>query len=29
VNGRPCMIEARHIMRSERDWDRFMRFMER
>jgi len=29
VNGKPAKIEARHIMRSSRDWDRFMRFMER
>ncbi|KAG0449607.1 hypothetical protein HPP92_027289 [Vanilla planifolia] len=29
VNGRPSKIEAKHIMRSPREWDRFMRFMER
>eukprot|EP00250_Pteridium_aquilinum_P001549 c11745_g1_i1 orf=190-771(+) len=29
VNGKPAKIEARYIMRSEKDWDRFMRFMER
>ena len=29
VNGRPARIEAKYIMRSPKDWDRFMRFMER
>ncbi|GJP66087.1 hypothetical protein CLOP_g23007, partial [Closterium sp. NIES-67] len=29
INGKPAGIEARYIMRSEREWDRFMRFMER
>eukprot|EP00271_Cylindrocystis_brebissonii_P012096 TRINITY_DN30183_c0_g1_i1.p1 TRINITY_DN30183_c0_g1~~TRINITY_DN30183_c0_g1_i1.p1 ORF type:complete len:201 (-),score=34.50 TRINITY_DN30183_c0_g1_i1:487-1089(-) len=29
VNGKPARIEAKHIMTSLRDWDRFMRFMER
>lgn len=29
VNGKPAKIEARHIMRNTRDWDRFMRFMEK
>ncbi|MCO5579132.1 hypothetical protein L7F22_032984 [Adiantum nelumboides] len=29
VNGKPSRIEARYIMRSTKDWDRFMRFMER
>nr|AYH52946.1 photosystem II reaction center PSB28 [Hymenophyllum caudiculatum] len=29
VNGKPAKIEARYIMRTIRDWDRFMRFMER
>lgn len=29
VNGKPAKIEARYIMRSVKDWDRFMRFMER
>eukprot|EP01018_Ginkgo_biloba_P014181 Gb_39548 [translate_table: standard] len=29
VNGKPSRIEARYIMRNPRDWDRFMRFMER
>ncbi|ESR56967.1 hypothetical protein CICLE_v10022322mg [Citrus x clementina] len=29
VNGRPSRIEAKYIMRSPREWDRFMRFMER
>lgn len=29
VNGKPAGIEARYVMRSLREWDRFMRFMER
>ncbi|KAL3517745.1 hypothetical protein ACH5RR_020334 [Cinchona calisaya] len=29
VNGKPAGIEAKYIMRTPRDWDRFMRFMER
>lgn len=29
VNGKPSRIEAKYIMRSPREWDRFMRFMER
>jgi photosystem II protein len=29
MNGKPSKIEARYIMRNEREWDRFMRFMER
>lgn len=29
VNGKPTGIEAKYIMRSPREWDRFMRFMER
>ncbi|KAL9318223.1 hypothetical protein ACSQ67_014740 [Phaseolus vulgaris] len=29
VNGKPSIIEAKYIMRTPRDWDRFMRFMER
>ncbi|XP_043720261.1 photosystem II reaction center PSB28 protein, chloroplastic-like [Telopea speciosissima] len=29
VNGKPARIEARYVMRSPREWDRFMRFMER
>ena len=29
VNGKPAKIEARYIMRTIKDWDRFMRFMER
>ncbi|GAV77385.1 Psb28 domain-containing protein [Cephalotus follicularis] len=29
VNGKPSGIEAKYIMRSPREWDRFMRFMER
>ncbi|MCS7030077.1 MAG: photosystem II reaction center protein Psb28 [Gloeomargarita sp. SKYG116] len=28
-NGKPHAIEARYIMRSPEEWDRFMRFMER
>ncbi|KAJ7535977.1 hypothetical protein O6H91_12G052300 [Diphasiastrum complanatum] len=29
VNGKPSKIEARFVMRTLREWDRFMRFMER
>ncbi|CAK8571716.1 unnamed protein product [Lathyrus sativus] len=29
LNGKPSGIEAKYIMRTPRDWDRFMRFMER
>eukprot|EP00262_Sarcandra_glabra_P001944 TRINITY_DN12129_c2_g1_i1.p1 TRINITY_DN12129_c2_g1~~TRINITY_DN12129_c2_g1_i1.p1 ORF type:complete len:212 (-),score=27.45 TRINITY_DN12129_c2_g1_i1:106-654(-) len=29
VNGKPAKIEAKFIMRTPREWDRFMRFMER
>jgi photosystem II reaction center protein Psb28 len=29
VNGKPSVIECRHIMRTALEWDRFMRFMER
>ncbi|KAL5796444.1 hypothetical protein ACOSQ2_001264 [Xanthoceras sorbifolium] len=29
LNGKPSAIEAKYIMRSPREWDRFMRFMER
>ncbi|KAJ0783282.1 putative photosystem II Psb28, class 1 [Helianthus annuus] len=29
VNGRPAGIEAKYVMRTPKDWDRFMRFMER
>jgi len=29
LNGKPQAIEARYIMRSPEEWDRFMRFMER
>ncbi|OAY32705.1 photosystem II reaction center PSB28 protein, chloroplastic [Manihot esculenta] len=29
VNGKPSRIEAKYVMRSPQDWDRFMRFMER
>ncbi|CAA7050116.1 unnamed protein product [Microthlaspi erraticum] len=29
VNGKPEGIVAKHIMRSPKEWDRFMRFMER
>ncbi|XP_037422988.1 photosystem II reaction center PSB28 protein, chloroplastic-like isoform X2 [Triticum dicoccoides] len=29
VNGKPAAVEAKYVMRTPRDWDRFMRFMER
>lgn len=29
VNGKPSGIEAKYVMRTPREWDRFMRFMER
>lgn len=29
VNGKPQALEVLHLMRSEAEWDRFMRFMER
>nr|YP_010904163.1 photosystem II protein psb28 [Caulacanthus ustulatus]WCH57414.1 photosystem II protein psb28 [Caulacanthus ustulatus] len=29
VNGRPQAIEATYIIKNPKDWDRFMRFMER
>jgi photosystem II protein len=29
VNGKPEALEAVHEMKSEEDWDRFMRFMQR
>ncbi|XP_050365924.1 photosystem II reaction center Psb28 protein [Argentina anserina] len=29
VNGKPAGVEAKYIMRTPREWDRFMRFMER
>ena len=29
VNGKPEALEVLHLMRSEDEWDRFMRFMER
>lgn len=29
INGQPAGIETTYIMRSEYDWDRFMRFMNR
>ncbi|KAL3647692.1 Photosystem II reaction center Psb28 protein [Castilleja foliolosa] len=29
VNGKPAGIEAKYTMRTPREWDRFMRFMER
>ncbi|XP_047060484.1 photosystem II reaction center PSB28 protein, chloroplastic-like [Lolium rigidum] len=29
VNGKPAKVEAKYVMRTARDWDRFMRFMER
>lgn len=29
VNGKPEAIEAKYLMKSQDEWDRFMRFMER
>lgn len=29
VNGKPQALEVSYLMRSEDEWDRFMRFMER
>eukprot|EP00963_Diacronema_lutheri_P003845 scaffold287_cov337-Pavlova_lutheri.AAC.208 len=29
INGKPSKIEAKYIMRSSGDWNRFMRFMEK
>lgn len=29
VNGKPSKIECKYVMRSQAEWDRFMRFMER
>ena len=29
VNGEPVGIEAKYVMRSKGEWERFMRFMER
>ncbi|KAH7517451.1 photosystem II reaction center PSB28 protein, chloroplastic [Ziziphus jujuba] len=29
INGKPAGLEAKYVMRSPREWDRFMRFMER
>nr|YP_009295586.1 photosystem II reaction center psb28 protein [Mastocarpus papillatus]AOL58070.1 photosystem II reaction center psb28 protein [Mastocarpus papillatus] len=29
INGRPQAIESIYIIKSPKDWDRFMRFMER
>lgn len=29
INGEPAGIEAIYVMKSEEDWDRFMRFMNR
>jgi len=29
VNGKPDRIEAKYVMKSKYQWDRFMRFMER
>ncbi|XP_044502784.1 photosystem II reaction center PSB28 protein, chloroplastic-like [Mangifera indica] len=29
VNGKPARIESKYVMRSPKEWDRFMRFMER
>ncbi len=29
INGKPEALEATYVMKSEADWDRFMRFMQR
>jgi len=29
INGKPSGLEARYVMKTEADWNRFMRFMER
>ena len=29
INGKPAAIEAYYLMKSQEEWDRFMRFMER
>ncbi|MGL5082910.1 MAG: photosystem II reaction center protein Psb28 [Microcoleaceae cyanobacterium] len=29
VNGKPEVIEAKYLMRSSEEWDRFIRFMDR
>ncbi|KAK3250036.1 PSII 6.1 kDa protein [Cymbomonas tetramitiformis] len=29
INGKPSRVEARYVMRTSFDWERFMRFMER
>jgi photosystem II protein len=29
VNGKPEALEAIYLMKSQEEWDRFMRFMER
>lgn len=29
INGKPSKIEAKYVMRSSGDWDRFMRFMDK
>lgn len=29
LNGQPAALEATYVMKSEAEWDRFMRFMER
>ena len=29
LNGKPALVEAKYVMRTPKDWDRFMRFMER
>jgi photosystem II protein len=29
VNGKPAKIEAKYVMRSQFEWERFMRFMDR
>ncbi|MBO3459329.1 photosystem II reaction center protein Psb28 [Aetokthonos hydrillicola Thurmond2011] len=29
INGKPEALEATYVMKSEQDWERFMRFMQR
>lgn len=29
INGKPAALEVLHLMKSEEEWDRFMRFMDR
>lgn len=29
LNGKPSKIEGQYVMRNTKEWDRFMRFMER